>query len=34
VKRGAERAARREEKLKQLREGQGEGNEPGGADTK
>jgi len=29
VKRAAERAARREEKLKQLREGQGEGAEPG-----
>jgi large subunit ribosomal protein L17 len=29
VKRGAERAARREDKLKQLREGQGEGTEPG-----
>jgi large subunit ribosomal protein L17 len=29
VKRAAERAARREEKLKQLREGQGEGSEPG-----
>jgi large subunit ribosomal protein L17 len=33
VKRAAERAARREEKLKQLREGQGEGNDPG-SDTK
>src|SRR5579863_607649 len=30
VKRAAERAVRREEKLKQLREGQGEGTEPGG----
>ena len=29
VKRAAERAVRREEKLKQLREGQGEGAEPG-----
>jgi len=29
VKRAAERAVRREEKLKQLREGQGEGSEPG-----
>jgi hypothetical protein len=34
VKRAAERAVRREEKLKQLREGQGAGNEPGGEDTK
>jgi large subunit ribosomal protein L17 len=34
VKRAAERAVRREEKLKQLREGQGEGNEPGGEETK
>jgi large subunit ribosomal protein L17 len=34
VKRAAERAVRREEKLKQLREGQGEGSEPGGEDTK
>ena len=34
VKRAAERAARREEKLKQLRENQGEGNEPGGDETK
>jgi large subunit ribosomal protein L17 len=30
VKRAAERAVRREEKLKQLREGQGEGSEPDG----
>jgi large subunit ribosomal protein L17 len=29
VKRAAERAVRREEKLKELREGQGEGTEPG-----
>lgn len=35
VKRAAERAARREEKLKQLREGPtGEGNESGGEETK
>ena len=34
VKRAAERAARREEKLKQLRENQGEGNEPGSDETK
>lgn len=34
VKRAAERAVRREEKLKQLREGQGDGNEPGGDETK
>ena len=34
VKRAAERAVRREEKLKQLREGQGEGTEPGGDETK
>ena len=34
VKRAAERAVRREEKLKQLREGQGEGNEPSSEETK
>jgi large subunit ribosomal protein L17 len=34
VKRAAERAVRREEKLKQLRENQGEGNAPGGEETK
>ncbi len=34
VKRAAERAVRREEKLKQLRENAGEGNEPGGEETK
>jgi large subunit ribosomal protein L17 len=34
VKRAAERAVRREEKLKQLRENAGEGTEPGGEETK